>query len=145
MNILEKSDRMDIIEEIRNEVIKRSKLKSNVFTTAYEYHIKIVVQRALELAKLYYADIEIVELAALLHDIASITNKDFVEEHHITTLMITHNMEDALKYGNKTMIMKDGKIIALVEGEQREKMSVDELIHLYSTSTHDYNDRLFLR
>ena len=68
-----------------------------------------------------------------------------VEEHHITTLMITHNMEDALKYGNKTMIMKDGKIIALVEGEQREKMSVDELIHLYSTSTHDYNDRLFLR
>lgn len=68
-----------------------------------------------------------------------------VEEHHITTLMITHNMEDALKYGNKTMIMKDGQIIAMVEGEQREKMTVDELIHLYSTSTHDYNDRLFLK
>ena len=68
-----------------------------------------------------------------------------VEEHHITTLMITHNMEDALRYGNKTMIMKDGQIIAMVEGEQRKKMTVDELIHLYSTSTHDYNDRLFLK
>ncbi len=68
-----------------------------------------------------------------------------VNEHQITTLMITHNMEDALKYGNKTMIMKDGQIIAVVEGKEREKMSVDELIHLYSSSTHDYNDRILLK
>lgn len=68
-----------------------------------------------------------------------------IEEHHITTLMITHNMEDALKYGNKTMIMKDGKIIALIEGEQRKKMTVEELIHLYSSSTHEYNDRILLK
>ena len=61
-------------------------------------------------------------------------SKKIVNENNITTLMITHNMEDALKYGNKTMIMKDGKIIALIEGEKREKMTVDELIHLYSTS-----------
>ena len=56
--------------------------------------------------------------------------EQLVKEHHITTLMITHNMEDALKYGNKTMIMKDGEIIAVVEGEQRQNMTVDELIHL---------------
>lgn len=57
--------------------------------------------------------------------------------------MITHNMEDALKYGNKTMIMKDGKIIALIEGEKREKMTVDELIHLYSTSANEYSDKVY--
>lgn len=68
-----------------------------------------------------------------------------IEEHHITTLMITHNMEDALQYGNKTIIMKDGEIIALVEGEQRKKMTVEELIHLYSSSTHEYNDRILLK
>lgn len=68
-----------------------------------------------------------------------------VQEHQITTLMITHNMEDALTYGNKTMIMKDGHIVALLNQEEKEKMSVDELIHIYSTSTHDYNDRLLLR
>lgn len=68
-----------------------------------------------------------------------------IQEHSITTLMITHNMEDALKYGNKTMIMKDGEIIALIEGKQRDHMTVEELIHLYSSSTHDYNDRIFLR
>ena len=72
-------------------------------------------------------------------------SSQLVEEHSITTLMITHNMEDALKYGNKTMIMKDGQIVALIEGEQRKNMTVDELIHLYSTSTHDYNDRILLK
>lgn len=72
-------------------------------------------------------------------------SKKIVEEHHITTLMITHNMEDALKYGNKTMIMKDGQIIALISGEEREKMSVEDLIHLYSSSTKEYTDRIFLK
>ena len=72
-------------------------------------------------------------------------SKKIVNENNITTLMITHNMEDALKYGNKTMIMKDGKIIALIEGEKREKMTVDELIHLYSTSANDYSDKVLLR
>ena len=72
-------------------------------------------------------------------------SKKIVNENNMTTLMITHNMEDALKYGNKTMIMKDGKIIALIEGEKREKMTVDELIHLYSTSANEYSDKVLLR
>ena len=72
-------------------------------------------------------------------------SKKIVEEHHITTLMITHNMEDALKYGNKTMIMKDGQIIALISGKERENMSVEGLIHLYSSSTKEYNDRVLLK
>ena len=76
--------------------------------------------------------------------VLSISSK-LIHEHHMTTLMITHNMEDALRYGNKTMIMKDGQMIAVIEGERRKNMTVDELIHLYSTSTHDYNDRLLLR
>lgn len=71
-------------------------------------------------------------------------SKKIVAEHQITTLMITHNMEDALKYGNKTMIMKDGQIIALIAGEERAKMSVEDLIHLYSTSSNEYTDRVLL-
>jgi len=72
-------------------------------------------------------------------------SSQLIKDHNITTLMITHNMEDALKYGNKTLIMKDGEIIAFIEGEQRKNMSVDELIHLYSSSTKEYNDRILLR
>ena len=72
-------------------------------------------------------------------------SKKIVDEHKITTLMITHNMEDALKYGNKTMIMKDGRIIALIEGKEREEMTVEGLIHLYSTSSNEYTDRVLLK
>src|SRR5699024_174947 len=72
-------------------------------------------------------------------------SKKIVNENNITTLMITHNMEDALKYGNKTMIMRDGKIIALIEDEKRQKMTVDEVIHLYATSANEYSDKVSVR
>lgn len=72
-------------------------------------------------------------------------SEKIVNEHQITTLMITHNMEDALKYGNKTMIMKDGQIIALIEGKERDEMTVEGLIHLYSTSSKEYTDRVLLK
>lgn len=68
-----------------------------------------------------------------------------IKESQITTLMITHNMEDALKYGNKTMIMKDGEIVCVVEGEERKNMTVEQLIHLYSSSTKEYTDRVLLK
>ena len=54
-------------------------------------------------------------------------------------------MEDALRYGNKTMIMKDGQIIAMIEGKEREEMTVEGLIHLYSTSSQEYTDRVLLK
>lgn len=72
-------------------------------------------------------------------------SKKIVLQRQITTMMITHNMEDALKYGNKTMIMKDGQILAIVEGKQREQMTVDDLIHLYSTTSKEYTDRILLK
>lgn len=72
-------------------------------------------------------------------------SKKIITENNITTLMITHNMEDALKYGNKTMIMKDGKIIALIAGEERKKMKVEDLIHLYSNSVNEICDKMVLK
>lgn len=72
-------------------------------------------------------------------------SKKMIEKHHITTMMITHNMEDALRYGNKTMIMKDGHILALISGKERENMTVEDLIHLYSSSTKEYTDRILLK
>ena len=72
-------------------------------------------------------------------------SNQIISKNKITTLMITHNMEDALNYGNKTMIMKDGTVIAIVEGEQRKSMSVDDLIDLYSKTSNELTDRLLLK
>lgn len=68
--------------------------------------------------------------------------QDIVEKHHITTLMITHNLQQALKFGNKTIIMNEGKIIQILEGETRKNMSVDELISMYNKTL---DDRALLR
>ncbi|WP_289220097.1 ABC transporter ATP-binding protein [Ileibacterium valens] len=51
-----------------------------------------------------------------------------VNEHNLTTLMITHNMKDAIRIGNRLIMMYNGKIIFDVEGEEKKKLSV-ELLH----------------
>lgn len=62
--------------------------------------------------------------------IMHITDK-IVKENHITTLMITHNMKQALEYGNKTIILNEGKIVKVLEGEERERITVDDLLKMY--------------
>ena len=51
-----------------------------------------------------------------------------------TTLMITHNLSDALTMGNRTLVMDAGRIVADVSGEERAQMDVDDLLELYRTS-----------
>lgn len=62
--------------------------------------------------------------------VMDITEK-IVSEHHITTLMITHNMKQALEYGNKTIILNEGKIVKVLEGEERQKTTMDDLLNMY--------------
>lgn len=54
-----------------------------------------------------------------------------VKEHAITTLMITHNMKQALAYGNKTIILNEGKIVKVLEGEERATTTIDNLLSMY--------------
>lgn len=62
--------------------------------------------------------------------VMDITEK-IVNENQITTLMITHNMKQALEYGNKTIILNEGKIVKVLEGEERKHTSVDDLLKMY--------------
>ena len=72
--------------------------------------------------------------------------KKIVKENNITCLMVTHNMHQALEVGNRTLMMSDGKIVLDVSGEEREKMSVQDLLDRFSKNTgHDLdNDRILL-
>lgn len=54
--------------------------------------------------------------------------KEIVEREHITCMMITHNMHQALELGNRTFMMSDGKIVLDVRDEEREKMTVEDLL-----------------
>lgn len=66
-----------------------------------------------------------------------------VEENHITTMMITHNMEDAIKYGNRIIIMNQGEIIDDISGEAKQKMTVEQLIERFHEMG-ETNDRMML-
>ena len=54
-----------------------------------------------------------------------------VEQDHLTTLMITHNMKDAITYGNRLIMMNDGKIILDITGEEKKKLTVEDLLHKF--------------
>ena len=72
--------------------------------------------------------------------------KDIVAERNITCLMITHNMNQALELGNRTLMMDSGRIIADVSGEERTGLTVEDLLKKFKENANRTlnNDRILL-
>ena len=69
-----------------------------------------------------------------------------VNENNLTTLMITHNMRDAIAHGNRLIMMHQGKIIIDVRGEEKAKLTVEDLLDMFSKASGSEfaNDRAIL-
>ena len=69
-----------------------------------------------------------------------------IAEQHITCLMVTHNMHQALELGNRTLMMDAGRIVLDVQGEERSGMTVDDLLEKFSVGAGKAldNDRILL-
>ena len=67
-----------------------------------------------------------------------------VTEQKLTTLMITHNMRDALRLGNRLIMMNDGKIIADYNAERKKELTIDMLLRKFEEVTDDVSDRMML-
>ena len=59
-------------------------------------------------------------------------SQKIVEQNHLTTLMITHNMRDALAVGNRLVMVEDGHVVMDVSGEEKQHLSVRDLIERFS-------------
>ena len=72
--------------------------------------------------------------------------KKFIEGARLTTLMITHNLDHALTYGNRTIMMHEGRIILDIRGTERENMTIARLLEMFekASGTHMHNDRMIL-
>ena len=72
--------------------------------------------------------------------------EDIVNKNHLTTLMITHNMRDAIKHGNRLIMMHEGKIIVDVCGEAKKNLTVEDLLELFNKASGKEfaNDRTML-
>ncbi len=70
----------------------------------------------------------------------------FIEENHLTALMVTHNMRDAIAHGNRLIMMNEGRIILDVSGEEKKNLTVEELLEEFSklSGSEFANDRALL-
>ena len=71
---------------------------------------------------------------------------EIISKSHLTTLMITHNMKDAIKYGNRLIMMDGGKIIYDVSGEEKKNLHVSDLLLKFEQASGGEfaNDRMML-
>ena len=69
-----------------------------------------------------------------------------VKKNNMTTVMITHNMKDAIQHGNLLIMMHEGRIIIDVSGEEKKKLTVEILLSLFSQASGGgiVNDRMVL-
>lgn len=58
------------------------------------------------------------------------TNR-IVAEDKLTTIMVTHNMRDAIAHGNRLIMMNDGKVVLDIKGEEKKKLTVEKLLHQF--------------
>ena len=73
-------------------------------------------------------------------------SEKIVQENHLTTLMIPHNMKDAIVHGNRLIMMYDGRIVIDVSGEEKKKLTVPDLLALFSkvSGSDEADDKLLL-
>lgn len=60
-----------------------------------------------------------------------------VAENQMTTIMITHNMKDAIRYGNRLIMMSHGKVVVDVSGEEKKKLTVKQLLDMFQVASKD--------
>ena len=58
-----------------------------------------------------------------------------VNREHLTTMMITHNMRDAITHGNRLIMMWEGKIILDIQGEEKKKLTVKDLLDKFEEAS----------
>ena len=77
--------------------------------------------------------------------VLALTDK-LVTENHLTTLMITHNMHDAIAHGDRLIMMHEGRIVVDVSGEEKKKLTVKQLLGLFeqASGSDEADDKLLL-
>ncbi len=73
-------------------------------------------------------------------------SRQIIEENHLMTMMVTHNMRDAIAYGNRLIMMHEGRIILDISGEEKKHLTVEMLLEQFARASGDefVNDRALL-
>lgn len=74
------------------------------------------------------------------------TTERMVQKDNLTTLMITHNMKDAIAHGNRLIMMYDGRVVIDIAGEEKRKLTVEQLLAKFgqASGSDEADDKLLL-
>ncbi len=130
-----------LIKEIYKEVEKRCMLPSNYYGIgAWDHHIKLVYEIVINIHRKYGADYETVVLAALLHDVASITNKDYTKNHHIIGAKMAEDLlkgsslkKEKLELIKQCILNHRGSVLNIKKSPEEVCVAdADAMAHFYS-------------
>ena len=73
-------------------------------------------------------------------------SNDIIKDHNLTALMVTHNMQNAIDYGNRLIMMDNGRVILDIQGEEKQQLTVADLLRKFEqvSGTEFVNDRALL-
>ena len=73
-------------------------------------------------------------------------SEKIIRENHLMTLMVTHNMKDAIRYGNRLIMMNEGRIILDISGEEKKQLTIERLMEAFAQASGEtfVNDRMLL-
>ncbi len=127
--LLAKKERQDALSTLKTESLNKEERRERITEINREYDSKI---SKFDLTKQILLLDE--HTAALdpktARKVLELTNKT-VRENHMTTLMVTHNMKDALTYGDRLIMFHLGHIILDVSGKEKDKLSVEDLLKMF--------------
>ena len=132
---------MTIENKIYSEVKERCEQPTNAYGIgAWDHHIKIVYELAKQYYKDYDADAEIVALAALLHDVASVTDVNYTKEHHIIGAHIAEEILTSENYPIERIELikkcilnhRGSKLVDKTSPEEVCIADCDAMAHFYS-------------
>ena len=113
-----------------------------------EFEKKELLQRAKEEREVAIGKFDVTKQILLLDEhtaaldpktaalVLNITEK-IVNENQLTTIMVTHNMKDAIRYGNRLIMMSHGKVVVDVSGEEKQKLTVEDLLNMFQVASKD--------
>ena len=117
----------ELTKSLHDDIRKRCESKNNFFGIGIYQHIKEVVKNAVFLAEKFGADKEIVEVAAWLHDVASITDYSLYKDHHIHGANMAEEILNKFNYPEEKIEKVKNCILNHRGSVLREKTSIEEI------------------
>lgn len=128
-----KAERKESLNALRNENLSKEEKTTRIAEIKKEYDAKISkfdLTKQILLLDEHTAALDPKTASKVLE----LTEK-IVEDNQLTTIMVTHNMRDAIKYGSRLIMMSHGKIVVDISGEEKKKLTVEQLLDMFQVAS----------